>query len=220
MRITAMEIRSIGIRKMLLLIVVTGFLAGIIPSANASGRESGGRGPEKAAFAGGCFWCMEHPFDELHGVISVTSGYTGGHKKNPTYEEVSAGGTGHAESVQIVYDPGRISYEKLLDVFWHNIDPTTSNRQFCDSGNQYRSAIFYHDETQKKLAMASKQALERSKPFKGPVVTQIVPAGEFYPAEGYHQHFYKKNPIRYRFYRQGCGRDKRLKELWGSTVGH
>lgn len=209
-----------GITSTILLIVFTGFITGVIPSVDAADRESGGRGLAQAAFAGGCFWCMEHPFDELAGVISVNSGYTGGHKKNPNYEEVSAGGTGHAESVRIIYDPSHISYEKLLDVFWHNIDPTTPNRQFCDSGNQYRSAIFYYNETQKKLAMASKQALERSKPFKGPVVTQIVPAGEFYPAEGYHQHFYKKNPIRYRFYRQGCGRDKRLRELWGSTAGH
>jgi peptide-methionine (S)-S-oxide reductase len=162
---------------------------------------------------------MEHPFDELPGVISVTAGYTGGHKKNPTYEEVSAGGTGHAESVQIIYDPARICYERLLDVFWHNIDPTTQNRQFCDSGNQYRSAIFYYNETQKRLAIASKKALERSKPFKGPIVTEIVPASEFYPAEEYHQHYYKKNPIRYKFYRQGCGRDKRLRELWGSAEG-
>lgn len=210
---------SIGLRSAILLLVFAGFIGGAIPAA-ATGRESGGRGPEKAAFAGGCFWCMEHPFDELPGVISVTSGYTGGHKINPTYEEVSAGGTGHAESVQIVYDPGRISYEKLLDVFWRNIDPTTRNREFCDSGNQYRSAIFYYSETQKRLAMASKLALERSKPFKEPIVTEVVPAGEFYPAEEHHQHFYKKNPIRYRFYRQGCGRDKRLRELWGSSAGH
>ena len=154
-----------GITSTILLIVFTGFITGVIPSVDAADRESGGRGLAQAAFAGGCFWCMEHPFDELAGVISVNSGYTGGHKKNPTYEEVSAGGTGHAESVRIIYDPSHISYEKLLDVFWHNIDPTTSNRQFCDSGNQYRSAIFYYNETQKKLAMASKQALERSKPF-------------------------------------------------------
>lgn len=211
---------SIGLRSAVLLFLFSGFLAGVIPSVGAAGQESSGRRLAKAAFAGGCFWCMEHPFDELPGVISVTSGYTGGHKKNPTYEEVSAGGTGHAESVQVAFDPTRISYEKLLDVYWHNIDPTAPNRQFCDSGNQYRSAIFYYNETQKTLAMASKLALERSKPFKGPIVTEIVPAGEFYPAEEYHQHFYKKNPIRYRFYRQGCGRDKRLRELWGSAAGH
>jgi peptide-methionine (S)-S-oxide reductase len=177
-------------------------------------------GLEKATFAGGCFWCMEHAFDELPGVISVTSGYTGGHMKNPTYEEVSAGGTGHAESVEIVYDPARITYEKLLEVFWHNIDPTAKDRQFCDSGHQYRSAIFYHNEEQHRLALQSKAALEKSKPFKGPIVTEIVKAAEFYPAEEYHQHYYRKNPIRYKFYRYSCGRDQRLKELWGSAAGH
>src|SRR5512135_1762403 len=174
---------------------------------------------EKATFAGGCFWCMEHPFDEIPGVVSVTSGYTGGQKKNPTYEEVSAGGTGHAESVQVVYDPSKITYGKLLDVYWHNIDPTTKDRQFCDSGHQYRSAIFYRTEEQHREALQSKEALEKSKPFKEPVVTEIVPAGEFYPAEEYHQHYYKKNPIRYWYYRNGCGRDQRLKELWGKAAG-
>lgn len=163
---------------------------------------------------------MEPPFDKLPGVVSVTSGYTGGHKKDPTYEEVSAGGTGHAESVQVVFDPRRISYDKLLDVFWHNIDPTVRDRQFCDVGNQYRSAIFYHSQEQRRQAEASKAALEKSKPFREPVVTEIVPAGEFYPAEEYHQHYYKKNPIRYKFYRTGCGRDRRLKELWGNLAGH
>lgn len=174
---------------------------------------------QKATFAGGCFWCMEHPFDELPGVVSVTSGYTGGHKKNPTYEEVSAGGTGHAEAVQIVYDPSRISYGKLLDRFWHNIDPTVKDRQFCDVGNQYRSGIFYHDEEQRRLAVQSKKALETNRPFKEPVVTEIVAATQFYPAEEYHQQYYKKNPIRYKFYRTSCGRDKRLKELWGDAAG-
>lgn len=177
-------------------------------------------GVEKATFAGGCFWCMEHPFDELPGVVSVTAGYTGGHTKAPTYEEVSAGGTGHAESVQIVYDPSLISYEKLLEVFWHNIDPTAKDRQFCDSGNQYRSAIFYHNEKQHRLALRAKAALEKNKPFRAPVVTEIVGAGEFYPAEEYHQHYYRKNPVRYRFYRYTCGRDQRLKELWGDAADH
>ncbi|MEJ2697635.1 MAG: peptide-methionine (S)-S-oxide reductase MsrA [Candidatus Sulfobium sp.] len=175
---------------------------------------------EKATFAGGCFWCMEHPFDQIPGVVSVTSGYTGGWKKNPTYEEVSAGGTGHAESVQIVYDPKKVTYRRLLSVFWHNIDPTARDRQFCDSGHQYRSAIFYHNEAQHKLALQSKEQLEKNKPFKGPIVTEIVPVSEFYPAEEYHQHYYKKNPIRYRFYRYTCGRDKRLGELWGDAAGH
>jgi len=175
---------------------------------------------EKATFAGGCFWCMEHPFDEIPGVVSVTPGYTGGHKKSPTYEEVSAGGTGHAESVQIVYDPAQVTYEKLLNVFWHNIDPIVKDRQFCDTGHQYRSAIFYHTEEQHRLALQSKALLEKSKTFKEPVVTEIAQATEFTPAEEYHQHYYKKNPIRYKFYRTSCGRDKRLKELWGDAAGH
>ena len=175
---------------------------------------------EKATFAGGCFWCMEHPFDEIPGVVSVTSGYTGGQKKSPTYEEVSAGGTGHAESVQIVYDPARVTYEKLLDVFWHNIDPIARDRQFCDTGHQYRSAIFYQNEEQHRLALQSKALLEKNKTFKEPIATEIVQATEFYPAEDYHQHYYKKNPIRYKYYRTSCGRDKRLKELWGNAAGH
>ena len=175
---------------------------------------------EKATFAGGCFWCMEAPFDKLSGVVSVTSGYTGGNMKNPTYKQVSAGGTGHAEAVQIVYDPTRIGYTKLLDVFWHNTDPTVVDRQFCDVGSQYRTGIFYHSEEQRLLALKSKEALENSKPFKGPIVTEVTEAGEFYPAEEYHQHYYKKNPIRYRYYRNGCGRDQRLKELWGDAAGH
>lgn len=175
---------------------------------------------EKATFAGGCFWCMEHPFDEIPGVASVTSGYTGGWKKNPTYEEVSSGGTGHAESVHVLYDPAQVSYEKLLNVFWHNIDPTAKDRQFCDAGHQYRSAIFYHNEEQRRLALHSKTQMEKNKPFKGPVVTEIVQASAFYPAEEDHQHYYKKNPIRYKFYRYRCGRDQRLKELWGDAAGH
>jgi peptide-methionine (S)-S-oxide reductase len=168
-----------------------------------------------ATFAGGCFWCMEGPFEKLPGVRSVTSGYTGGQKKNPTYEEVSAGVTGHAEAVQVVYDPGKIRYEQLLDVFWRNIDPLTPDAQFCDHGSQYRSAIFFHDDAQRQAAEASKQRIEASGRFKQKIVTQLVPAGTFYPAEEYHQDFYKKNPIRYATYRAGCGRDRRLQELWG-----
>jgi peptide-methionine (S)-S-oxide reductase len=175
---------------------------------------------EKATFAGGCFWCMEAPFDKLPGVVSVTPGYTGGKIKNPTYEQVSGGGTGHAEAVQIVFDPSKTGYSKLLDIYWHNIDPTAKDRQFCDVGSQYRSAIFFHDKDQHRAAQQSKAALEKSKPFKGPVVTEITAAGEFYPAEEYHQHYYKKNPIRYKYYRGGCGRDNRLKELWGTSAGH
>ena len=169
----------------------------------------------KATFAGGCFWCMEAPFDKLEGVISTTSGYTGGHTKNPTYKQTSSGKTGHTEAVQIIYDPRKISYEKLLNVFWHNIDPTTPDKQFCDRGNQYRSEIFYHNEEQKRLADASKATLNKRKPFNAPIVTQVTQASTFYAAEDYHQDYYKKNPIRYRYYRYGCGRDKRLEQLWG-----
>jgi peptide-methionine (S)-S-oxide reductase len=162
---------------------------------------------------------MEHAFDELPGVVSVTSGYSGGTRKNPTYEEVSAGGTGHAESVQVVFDPTKISYEKLLAVYWHNIDPTVKDRQFCDYGHQYRSAIFYHTEEQRRLAIRSREALEKNKPFREQVVTEITRAAEFYTAEEYHQHYYRKNPIRYKFYRTSCGRDRRLRELWGNEAG-
>ena len=172
----------------------------------------------RAIFAGGCFWCMEPPFDKLDGVISTTSGYIGGSKLNPTYQEVSAGGTGHAEAVQIEYDPKRVSYEKLLDVFWHNVDPTQKDGQFCDHGSQYRTGIFTHDDEQKRLAEASRAALAKSKPFKGDIVTQIVPATTFYPAEEYHQDYYKKNPVRYKIYRTGCGRDARLKDVWGAMA--
>jgi peptide-methionine (S)-S-oxide reductase len=175
---------------------------------------------EKAIFAGGCFWCMEAPFDKLPGVVSVIPGYSGGLEKNPTYKQVSAGSTGHAEVVQIVFDPAKTSYAKLLDVFWHNIDPTAKARQFCDSGSQYRSAIFYQGDQQKRAALQSKAALEKNRPFKGEIVTEITPAGEFYAAEEYHQHYYKKNPLRYKYYRSSCGRDQRLKELWGSAAGH
>jgi peptide-methionine (S)-S-oxide reductase len=172
---------------------------------------------EKATFAGGCFWCMEPPFDELSGVISTTSGYTGGQTKNPTYEQVSSGRTGHAEAVEVVYDPSKITYAKLLDVFWKNIDPITPNRQFCDVGTQYRSAIYYHSEEQKRRAEASKKALEGSARFQQPIVTEIAAASPFYRAEEYHQDYYKKNPIRFKFYKYTCGRDQRLGELWGTS---
>ena len=183
--------------------------------APAPAQTGGGPQPATATFAGGCFWCMESPFDKLDGVVSVTVGYTGGSKANPTYEQVSAGSTGHAESVQLKYDPGKVGYAKLLEVFWHNIDPVTPNAQFCDHGNQYRSAIFYQDEEQKRLAEASKAELAKSGRFKQPIVTEIVPASTFWPAEDYHQHYYLKNPLRYKFYRTSCGRDRRLEELWG-----
>lgn len=183
----------------------------------AAAKPGANAGYAKATFAGGCFWCMEPPFDKLNGVISTTSGYTGGQKKNPTYEEVSSGRTGHAEAVEVVYDPKKVTYQKLLDVFWHNIDPTVKDQQFCDVGSQYRTGIFYHDEEQKRLAEASKAALEKGKPFKGPIVTEVTRATEFYPAEEYHQDYYLKNPVRYKFYRSGCGRDNRLKQLWGAA---
>ena len=178
---------------------------------------AGGGSLEKATFAGGCFWCVEEAFDAVKGVVSTTSGYMGGQKKDPTYEEVSAGGTGHAEAVQVAYDPDKVSYGALLRAFWINVDPTTPNRQFCDKGAQYRSVIFYHDATQKRLAEASKRELEESKRFEAPIATEISPASEFYPAEDYHQDYYKKNPLRYKFYKYNCGRARRLEELWGES---
>jgi peptide-methionine (S)-S-oxide reductase len=171
----------------------------------------------RAVFAGGCFWCMEAPFDKLPGVKSTTSGFAGGQVKGPTSEMVSSGTTGHAESVQVIYDPRKITYAQLLDVFWHNIDPLDGGGQFCDRGNQYRSAIFYGNEEEKKEAEAAKVAVQQK--LGRAVQTQIVPAGAFYPAEEYHQDFYIRNPVRYHQYRQGCGRDRRLKELWGDEAG-
>jgi len=170
-----------------------------------------------ATFSGGCFWCMEQPFDLLPGVIKTIPGYTGGKIKNPTYKQVSNGTTGHLEAIQIVYAPSLISYEKLLQVFWRNIDPTAGNGQFCDKGNQYRSGIFYHNEEQKRLAEQSKASLEKNKKFAGSVMTFITAAKEFYPAEEYHQNYSRKNPLIYKFYRFTCGRDKRLNELWGNS---
>jgi peptide-methionine (S)-S-oxide reductase len=176
------------------------------------------RRQERATFAGGCFWCMEPPFDKLKGVLSTTAGYTGGQKRNPTYEEVSRGGTGHAEAVRIMYDPEKVSYSKLLEVFWHNIDPTTPNRQFCDHGTQYRSVIFYHDQNQKQLAEDSKRVLQESGKFGTTIATEITAASEFYLAEEYHQDYYLKNPLAYQEYRYRCGRDQRLRELWGTKA--
>lgn len=176
-------------------------------------------GLQKATFAGGCFWCMEPPFEALDGVISVTSGYTGGTKSAPSYEEVGAGTTGHTEAVEIVFDPKKISYERLLDVFWRNVDPLTKDGQFCDRGPQYRTGIFVHDDAQRAAAEASKRKLEASKRFTQPIVTEIVKAGTFWAAEAYHQDYSKANPLRYKFYRYNCGRDARLTELWGSEAG-
>lgn len=184
-----------------------------------AGRVQAQTGTAKATFAGGCFWCVEEVFQETDGVLSATSGYTGGREADPTYEQVSDGRTGHAESVEVTFDPARVTYEQLLQLFWHNIDPITPERQFCDGGHQYRSAIFYHDATQRRLAEASKRALEASKRFGEPIVTEIVPAGRFYPAEGYHQDYYQRNPLRYKFYKFNCGRAQRLEELWGKAKG-
>jgi peptide-methionine (S)-S-oxide reductase len=200
-------------------IALTAIFCGFVVTAAAQ-TQSGAIPPGKAVatFAGGCFWCMEPPFDKIPGVVSTTSGYTGGKKAHPTYEEVSSGATGHAEAVQVVYDPTKVSYEKLLDVFWHNIDPTVTDRQFCDHGSQYRTAIFVHSAEQRRLAETSKAAVEKTKTFKEPIVTPIVDAAEFWPAEDYHQDYYLKNPVRYNYYRTGCGRDSRLKQLWGSSA--
>ena len=194
--------------RILISLLIAGALAAPVQAATAT-----------ATFAGGCFWCMEGPFDVMDGVISTTSGYIGGHTADPTYPEVSSGTTGHAEAVQIVYDPDKVSYEQLLTTFWHNIDPTVKNRQFCDAGSQYRSAIFYHDEHQKALAEESKRALEQAV-FGKPLATEVVAAGRFYAAEDYHQDYYMKNPLRYKYYRFSCGRDQRLKQIWGDAAGH
>lgn len=174
-------------------------------------------GLAKASFAGGCFWCMEEAFEKVPGVTSVISGYMGGRVENPSYEQVSAGGTGHAEAVEVSYDPQKVSYAKLLEAFWHNIDPVTANAQFCDHGQQYRAVIFYQNEAQQHLAEESKRTIEQSKRFAQPIVTELVKASQFYPAEDYHQDFYKKNPIRYKFYKYNCGRAQRLEELWGPS---
>jgi methionine-S-sulfoxide reductase len=169
---------------------------------------------EKATFAGGCFWCMEPPFDKLEGVVTTTSGYTGGKEENPTYMDVASGRTGHAEAIEILYDPERVTYEKLLEVFWRNINPTQKDGQFVDRGRQYRTAVFYHNETQKRLALASRSDIEKSGRFRGPIATEIVPAGPFYKAEEYHQDYYKKNPFHYKRYRMGSGREQFLEGTW------
>lgn len=201
-----------------LLVLVCLMVVSILGAASTPATAAG---LQKATFAGGCFWCMEPPFERLDGVVKVSAGYTGGELNNPSYEQVSAGGTGHAEAVEIVFDPGKVSYRKLLDVFWHNVDPTQQNRQFCDVGNQYRSAIFYHTPEQKRIALASEKKLQDSPRFAGKkIYTQVVQAGPFYAAEKYHQDYAKKNPVRYKFYRWNCGRDQRLEDVWGSAPAH
>jgi peptide-methionine (S)-S-oxide reductase len=191
-------------------------VAGLLVLLVMGSRLPGAQGV--ATFAGGCFWSMQKAFDGVAGVTSVTAGYAGGTQPNPTYREVSSGRTGHAESVQVLYDPSRISYERLLDIYWHHIDPLTPNAAFCDHGPQYRSVIFYRNAEQQRQAEESKRRLDQSRRFSSPIVTAIAPATAFYPAEEYHQQFYKKNPARYEAYRIGCGRDERLRELWGDQV--
>lgn len=203
-----------------LTIIVISIILSVFLIQNMAYAEQGKISPdysdrlEKATFAGGCFWCMEPPFDKLSGVISTTSGYAGGNEIMPTYEQVSSGRTGHFEAIEIVYDPEKVSYDKLLEVFWKNIDPTQANGQFADIGKQYRTAIFYHDDNQRKVAVASKEELDKSGKFGKPVVTEILPAGKFYPAEDYHQDYYLKNPVRYKYYRFGSGRDQFLNKIW------
>lgn len=192
-------------------IILAGVLLAALPLAAAHAET------KIATFAGGCFWCLEGPFDDVKGVRSTTSGYTGGSEKNPTYEQVSAKKTGHAEALRIEYDPARVTYAQLLDVYWHNIDPTAGDHQFCDWGPQYRPEIFYHDDGQKRLAEESRAEVEKK---FGTVAVKITAAGEFWPAEDYHQDFYLKSPDHYAAYRKGCGRDRRLEELWGDGAGH
>ena len=201
--------------KTLSLLLLSLFITPVIAS-NQETTSSPVHESETAIFAGGCFWCMEPPFDNLDGVISTTSGYTSGHKKNPTYKEVSAGSTGHTEAIQIKYDPEKITYAELLDVFWKNIDPVAVDRQFCDAGSQYRSGIYYLNEKQQAEAKRSLLELNKNKPFEGEIATEIGPASTFYPAEDYHPDYYQKNPLRYKYYRFACGRDQRLEEIWGS----
>lgn len=192
---------------------------GLVTCATLGGWPSNGAQSAattaKAYFAGGCFWSMELAFEQVEGVLDVVSGYMGGTVANPTYDQVSAGKTGHAESVEVTYDPSKVSYQKLLDVFWHNIDPVTPNAQFCDYGNQYRTVVFYATDEEKRLSEESKRAIDQSKRLPAPIVTPLVKASTFYSAEDHHQDFYKKNPIRYKYYKLGCGRAQRLEALWG-----
>ncbi len=213
-RIRRGESKRIGSRVLILSLAFMGYAAlGETPEARPDPSATA-----TATFAGGCFWCMEPPFDALDGVLSTTSGYIGGDTSKPSYKQVSAGGSGHAEAVQVIFDPTKISYAELLDVFWRNIDPLAVDRQFCDIGDQYRSAIFAHDDEQEKLARASREAIASSGKLEGRVVTEIVKGGQFWPAEEYHQNYYQKNPLRYKYYRYSCGRDRRLAEIWGDAA--
>ena len=192
---------------------LVGLLLGVVLSASAAELVAQDKTTATAVFAGGCFWCMEPPYDALPGVIATTSGFTGGQKANPSYKEVSGGNTGHIEAVQVAYDLAKVSYEKLLEVYWRNVDPLDGGGQFCDRGHEYTTAIFYQNEEQKKLAEQSKSAIEKQ--LGRPVATVIRPAAPFYAAEDYHQDYYLKNPLRYKYYRYSCGRDQRLEKLWG-----
>jgi peptide-methionine (S)-S-oxide reductase len=195
-----------------------GLAALLLIAGAASAQPKAESRIESAIFAGGCFWCVEADFDKIEGVVATTSGYVGGRKANPTYQEVSAGHTGHTEAVKVDFDPARVSYAQLLEKFWPTIDPTVKDQQFCDVGSQYRTGIYPLNEQQMKIAEASRAALQKSKPFSQPIVTEIVMAGTFYPAEDYHQDYYLKNPVRYKFYRANCGRDARLRQLWGAAA--
>jgi peptide-methionine (S)-S-oxide reductase len=199
-------------RRLLFSLIAVAAIAGAAAAQPAA--------PERAVatFAGGCFWCVESDFDHVPGVLETISGYTGGKVANPTYSQVSAGGTGHAESVEVVYDPRKVSFAQLLDYFWRHVDPTVKDQQFCDHGNQYRTAIFVHNDEERKLAEASKKKVEAE--LKKPIYTEIVQAGPFYKAEDYHQDFYLKNPTKYKFYRWNCGRDQRLEQIWGKPKGN
>lgn len=196
------------------LFFVLSLLAGLATFAQASEVKASSAKTERAVFAGGCFWCMEGPFDKLPGVLSTRSGYTAGRVKNPSYRQVSAGRTGHTEAVEVVFDPSKVTFDQLLKVFWKNIDPLDAKGQFCDKGSQYRAGIFYQNENQKTLAEASLDALKQSGRFQSPIVTEVTQGSVFYPAEDYHQDYYMKNPVRYNYYRFSCGRDKRLEALW------
>lgn len=199
-------------RRLLLSLVLIVTAAGM-----AVAQSTSQPGRAVATFAGGCFWCVEADFDKVPGVISTTSGFIGGKVANPTYKQVSGGGTGHAEAVQVVYDPAKVSYQQLLAYYWRHVDPLTKDAQFCDRGREYRTAIFTHGEDQARLAEASRKKVEAQ--LKQKVATEITPAGTFYPAEDYHQDFYKKNPTKYKFYRWNCGRDQRLEQIWGAHKG-
>lgn len=200
-----------------LILFTIGLLTWMPFAFTPSNAAPGAATKAKAYFAGGCFWCMEEAFEQIDGVLWVLSGYMGGNVADPTYEQVSSGRTGHAEAVEVTYDPEKVSYQQLLDAFWRNVDPLTPNAQFCDHGSQYRSAVFYTTDEEQRLAEASKSAIEQAKQFPAPIVTELVPAPTFYQAEDYHQDYYKKNPFRYKYYKYNCGRAKRLEALWGKS---